>query len=97
MGPHPLERATAVLRDGHPDMVRLFTEGQCFTLFHAVRSIWPQAEALYSMSESHVYIGLDGRIYDIRGRHFRLPSDLKPLHHRAPHRWARWDQRRLSQ
>ena len=95
-GPHPVERAMAALRDGHPDMVRLFTEGQCFTLFQAVRAIWPQAEALHSMKEGHGYFSLDGGSYDIRGRLFRLPPDLKPLRHRAPHRWARWEHRRLS-
>lgn len=99
IGPDPIERLLAALRSGWPHMVPLFTQGQCLTMFHALRAIYPQAEAWYSRIEGHVYTKIDGRFYDIRGRHLRTPADLEPLdwrHGDRPHRWPKRDMRILT-
>lgn len=91
-------RFLAALRGAHPDTVALFTEGACYELWKIMRVIWPEAVPMYSQQEGHVYIEIDGRLYDIRGLHLRAPADLRPLDHNnvdRPHRWARRDTRRL--
>jgi len=90
----------AALREAHPDMQSLFLEGQCYNLWRIVRTVFPEAGCLYSMAEGHVYIGYQGKVYDIRGKHVRAPLDLQPFDHRCrdkPHRWGARDQRRLEQ
>lgn len=86
------------LRSSHPDIEALYMEGRCFDLFMILRTLWPDAQPYHSHSEGHIYTKLDDRFYDIRGRRYRLPSDLGPLNYReghAPHRWATGDHRRL--
>ena len=98
-GPDRIERAIAALRDGWPDMEALFMDGQCLTLALMLRAIWPAADILYSRREGHVYTRIDGRLYDIRGRHLVGPGDLVPLDWREgdrAHRWPRRDMRRLT-
>lgn len=90
--------AMQVLRDAWPDMERLFTEGQCYTLARAIQVLIPGTEILYSRSEGHVYFRVEGCVIDIRGKHIAPPCDLALLDHRdgdPPHRWARRDRRRL--
>lgn len=85
-----LSRLLLELRKAHPDMVHLFRNGGCYQLWKIVRTVFPEAECLYSQIEGHVYIGLDGALFDIEGRHLHRPRDLAPLDHRishAPHRW----------
>ena len=94
-----IERFLAELRGSHPDMVRLYTEGRCYHLWLIMRVTWPQARCFYSPVEGHVYVEIDGALYDIRGRHLRRPDPLDLLDHRsghAPHRWGRGDKRRLT-
>lgn len=96
--PNRIERAIAALREGWPDMEALFMGGQCLTLALMLRAIWTDAEILYSRREGHVYTRIDGRLYDIRGRHLVGPGDLAPLDWREgdrAHRWPRRDTRRL--
>lgn len=94
-----VSRFISTLRDTHPQMTELFMHGQCYSLFLILRLPWPQAKALYSPKAGHVYVEIDGAIYDIRGRQHILPDDLGPLDHRGrgyrPHRWPRSDRRRL--
>lgn len=95
-----LDRFLAALRGAHRDMVPLFTEGCCFELFVIARTVFPRVEPLYSQREGHVYLALDGRLFDIRGRHAQRPADLGPLNYRRapgrqPHRWAKANHRRL--
>ncbi|TNE43414.1 MAG: hypothetical protein EP341_11370 [Sphingomonadales bacterium] len=95
--PRP-EQFLSTLRDAHPDMVDLFTKGQCYSLFLIMRTIWPSAEALHSQSECHVYVMIDGMIYDIRGKHLKPPADLAPINYSRgdkPHRWGPRDKRRF--
>ena len=89
----------SALRDGWPDMIGLFMSGQCLTLHRMLRAIWPDAKAMYSRVEGHVYTLIRGRFYDIRGRHLKLPPDIAPLDWSEgdpPHRWVARDTRRLS-
>lgn len=95
----PVSRFLAALRDCHSDMVEVFTRGQCYSLFLLLRTVWPDAEAWFSKIEGHVYIKIDGAFYDIRGKHFRPPADLKRLDHKngdRPHRWGGRDKFRMS-
>lgn len=99
MGPDRVERAMSALRSGWPDMERLFLEGQCLTLHLMLRAIWPEAQAMYSRVEGHVYTMIGGRLYDIRGRHLKWPADLQVLDWREgdrPHRWPGRDARNLE-
>jgi hypothetical protein len=95
---NPQAKFLAALRSTHPDMVKLFTEGRCYSLFEMMRILWPQANPLHSKAEGHVYTEIDGDVYDIRGKHLKLPADIGPLDYRAadaPHRWALRDKRRF--
>ena len=94
-----VQRFLSALRDTHPDMVDVFTKGRCYSLFELMRTVWPQARAHYSAIECHVYVDIDGSIFDIRGRHFKPPADLDLLDHRRgdkPHRWGKRDARRIE-
>ncbi len=94
-----LRHAMHVLRNGWPDMERLFTQGQCYTLARMIQVLLPNTKILYSQSEGHVYFELDGKVFDIRGQHVAPPVDLQFLDHRRgdrPHRWAVRDRRTLS-
>lgn len=94
-----ITRVLDTLRDTHPDMADMFLHGRCYSLFLLLRLFWPQAQAYYSKLEGHVYVAIDGAIFDIRGRHLAPPLDLDLLDHRngdRPHRWGKRDHRRLS-
>lgn len=92
----------SAIRNSHPDMVKLYTEGQCYNFALIVRTIRPKAVIRYSHLEGHVYIEVGGRIYDIHGV---LPFDaehyedtIPVLDHRhgdRPHRWGTRDKRKL--
>jgi hypothetical protein len=93
-----LLRAIEAIRSAHPDMERLFTNGQCYAFHLFIRALRPAAEAWYSRIEGHVYSCLDGRLYDIRGERLVPPADVAPLCHRMgdrPHRWGLRDTRRF--
>ena len=97
-----LLKLITAIRDSHPDMVRLYSEGQCYNFALIIRSIRPEAVIHYSHVEGHVYTEVNGRLYDIRGVK-SLPAEKYPdipiLDHRCPHRphrWGRGDRRRLS-
>jgi hypothetical protein len=97
-----LLRFISAIRNSHPDMVRLYSEGQCYNFALIIRSIRPEAEIRYAYVEGHVYTEVGGRLYDIRGvkpnpahKYTHIPY----LEHRRghkPHRWGRGDTRRLS-
>lgn len=90
------------IRDSHPDMVRLYTQGQCYNFALIIKTIRPQAVIHYSHREGHVYTEVGGRLYDIQGvKPYPAASyvDIPPLDHRRgdkPHRWGARDRRRLS-
>lgn len=94
-----VEKALYALRSGWDDMKPLFLNGQCVTLYLMLRALFPQAKAWYSELEGHVYTEIDGKFFDIRGRHSILPNDLTPLDWQGegdpPHRWSRRDRRLL--
>lgn len=86
------------IRSSHPDMVKLYTEGQCYQFYLILRSQWPDAKAYYSRIEGHVYTMIDFELYDIRGRWIVHPKDLELLDHNTsypPYRWGRGDQRQF--
>lgn len=88
------------IRNSHPDMEWLFLKGQCYNLWRIVRTIFPSAECWYSQLEGHVYIKFEGKFYDIRGLHLKVPHDLILLNHKhgdRPHRWGKRDSRRLKE
>ena len=88
----------STLRASHPDMVKLFTEGRCYSLFEILHSIWPQAKPKHSVSEGHIYTEIEGKLYDIRGIKYLPPSDLEDLTkgmRDPPHRWALRDTRQF--
>lgn len=60
------------LRETHPDMARIFTEGGCFQLFLILDAIHPGAECWYD--GNHVYTKLFGYWWDINGRYDEKPE-----------------------
>lgn len=87
----PVERFLAVLRGTHPDFVRIYTQGGCFQLFVALRTVWPQARPWSDLN--HVWTEIDGRFYDIEGRHLVLPAHVTPMDARVAARAHRWHRR----
>jgi hypothetical protein len=100
VGKDRIEIALDELRTGWPFMGELFMRGQCITLFKMLKALFPQAQAYYSNMEGHVYTRIDGKFYDIRGKHVVLPSDLHVLNWKEgdkPHRWPTRDKRVLTE
>lgn len=91
-----LDIITAI-RESHPSMVYLYTEGQCYNFHKIIKSIVPEAEPYYSDNEGHVYSKINGDFYDIRGL-VTPPDDITPLYPDSqPELWGTRDQRRLVQ
>lgn len=91
MGPNKVLRVISRIRDGNPDAVRLYTQGQCYNFSLLLKEIFPEAEIWYDQVEGHVYSKIGEFWYDIRGRHFKVADSCLPLNHRdghPPHRWA---------
>ena len=83
----PVERVLDAIRRVERER---FLNGHCYSLFLILRAIWSDAECHYSEDEGHVYTKINGKFYDIRGKHVNVPEDLKPLDHKQsyrPHRW----------
>lgn len=91
-----VEKFLARLRDSHPDMEHIYTQGGCFELFLIMRTIWPQARCYYAFNPGHVYIEIDGLFYDIRGKYVRPPNGAVDFAKTEPHIMAgahRWSKR----
>ena len=54
------------IRQSHPDMARIFTEGGCYSMFLILASIFPGAVAYYD--GSHIWTWIEDDFYDINGR-----------------------------
>lgn len=87
------------IRDSHPDMVYLYTQGQCYNFYKILKAVYPNAEAWYAQVEGHVYTKIGSLWYDIRGEHTQVPEDCKPLDELGladlPENWGPRDRRRL--
>jgi len=86
------------IRDSHPDMLKLYMEGQCFNFAQILRTQFPGGEFWYSHVEGHMYYFYKGKWYDIRGVHLMEPmgsSRYSFLDGDPAHRWGRRDKRRL--
>lgn len=55
------------IRDSHPLMVKIFTEGSCLEFHNILRKIFPEAKPVYLDIEGHVVTEIDGKYYDITG------------------------------
>lgn len=76
------------LREAHPDFEHIFQNGCCYELARIMRTIWPQARALYD--GDHVFVEIDGSFYDIRGQHENPPDNLAPVDlEKRPWEWKK--------
>lgn len=73
-----VERFLSLLRSSVPGATWLFQNGLCFQLYLLLRDRWPQARAWYG-GPGHVWTEIDGRFYDILGRHRAIPAGCYPL------------------
>lgn len=53
------------LKNSHPEMAAIFTQGSCMNLFCILRVLHPSAECYYN--SDHVITKIDGQYYDING------------------------------
>lgn len=94
-----IEITIARIRESHPDMERLYMEGQCYNFFLILRSIaGPEVEPWYDHVEGHIYSRIGPYWYDIRGKHLKVSEHCEPLSYdgHLPHRWGKNDTRRLD-
>ena len=62
-----LKQFLSVLRQAHPLMGKIFTQGGCYQLFEIIKAVFPDAEAFYDPVIGHVYTLHGGKYYDIKG------------------------------
>jgi len=55
----------SILRDTHPDMVKIYREGSCIDLFLLLRQIFPEADAYWD--DNHIVTKIGKYYYDIDG------------------------------
>lgn len=82
------------LRQTHPDMVRIFSNGGCFQLYRMIKMFIPQAIAHYSQDAGHVYVEVEGRFYDITGE-VTPPEDAEPMSKQLRRRACRWSRQQF--
>lgn len=83
------EKFLARLREAHPEIEGIFLEGGCFELFRIMRTLWPQARPWHDIVAGHVYVEVDGDLYDIRGK-VAVSNPMHPVSRGAKaHRWSR--------
>lgn len=93
-----LLRLITSIRESHPDMEKLYTEGQCFNFAMILRGQYPGGKLWYSASPGHMYYYYEDAWYDIRGKHCRQPPHSSEYNFKdgdPAHRWGRRDTRRL--
>ena len=94
-----VENLISVIRNSHPDMVILYTQGQCYNFHLILKQVFPSAVPFHSVNEGHIYTKLFDRFYDIRGRIAYPPRDLKEMSKDEQDDAATWgdnETRRLS-
>ena len=94
-------RFISCIRNSHPDIERLYTQGQCFNFATILRTMFPGGEYWYSDIEGHMYYFYESAWYDIRGRHLLQPKGSFKYTFRNhngdyAYRWGSRDKRRLS-
>lgn len=74
-------RAIELLRNAHPDMLRLFMEGRCYAFARFLSAmVDDECEIHYSRKEGHVYLFWKDAWWDIRGAHRTVPADTARLY-----------------
>ena len=94
-----VEAFIKVVEESHPDMVALFTQGQCYNFHLILKQVFPKAEGYWSHREGHCYTKIGRCYYDIRGKIGYLPVDLFKMSqkdHENAAEWAKNETRRLS-
>lgn len=61
------ERIAEIMRETHPDMVRIFTNGGCYQFYRLLHAVNPQAEAYHDGAGSHIFARLENTVFDISG------------------------------
>lgn len=88
------------IRNSHPDMQKLYMEGQCYNFHLIIKSLFPEAECYYNQIEGHILTRLGGEYYDIRGMMEELPEGYEPFDKTGitdhPSNWGKRDTRRLT-
>lgn len=87
------------IRNSHPDIERLYLEGQCYNFAVILRTQFSGGDFWYSYLEGHMYYHLNGRWYDIRGEHLKEPRGSCKYNFKdgdPAYRWGRRDRRKLS-
>lgn len=54
------------IRNSHPSMEEIFTNGSCYNLYCILKVCFPQAEAYYD--GNHIITEVEGCFYDIKGQ-----------------------------
>lgn len=70
-----ITKVIKTIRDSHPDMVKIFTQGSCYHFYLILKEIFPSAQPYYDMN--HVITKIGSKFYDItgevrKGRHILL-------------------------
>lgn len=73
---------TKILREAHPQVVPIFTQGGCYEMFRALHAIDPRLEPYHDGCGTHVYGRLGNTFFDINGPHDfgAIGSMLRPMH-----------------
>lgn len=56
---------------------KIYTEGSCFRLYKILKSIYPQANPIFSEKDLHWITEIDGKYYDINGEIFEDYLEFK--------------------
>lgn len=73
MSAQTLIELTKILREAHPQVREIFTNGGCYELFRALHVVDPRLEPYHD--GNHVYARLGNTFFDIDG-----PHDFKLVH-----------------
>ena len=93
-----LRNLISSIRNSHPDITKLYMEGQCFNFACILRSQFEGGVFWYSYLEGHMYYKYGDYWYDIRGEHLTQPVGSTKYSFKdgdPAYRWGRRDKRFL--
>ena len=87
-------RIIEAIRESHPDLTVIYTQGSCYEFSNILKQIFPEAKSYRTYDNNHIVTRIDEYFYDIYGdvtnqadTHY-IPVDKRFIKKEQPYWWV---------